>query len=214
VQQVLGSGAGGCVDAGDEGTFCGRDERPVGGLPRGIRCGEVVQEGDIGREHRVQQARREQRGRCIPVDPQCAVEFVDLVVEPGLGGLGNAVDDVDPVAGQFDLGLAEHAGEHHRQQAGLGIAGAPGEQALDFDAAHGALIEIAHQLLLLCACAVAEAAAAGAADLERREVGEHAEQGGDLGMQRTAVADGEVEGEVVAARPGAEDLGIGRQQQV
>ena len=89
------------------------------------------------------------------------------------------------------------------------IAGALGQHALHLDAAHRAMIEIARQLPLLRARTVAEAAAARAADLERREVGEHAEHGRDVGMQRTAVADREVQGEVIGARPGAQDLGVG-----
>ena len=135
------------------------------------------------------------------------------MVKPGLRGLGNAVHDLD-LRRQLHLGFADHAGKHDGQQAGTGIAGALGEQALDFHAAQGAMVEIARQLLLLGAGASAEAAAAGAANLQRREVGEHAQHPRHLGVQGTAVADGEVQGEVVRARPGSQNFGVGGEQQV
>ena len=78
------------------------------------------------------------------------------------------MDDFDDLVRQIDLGFADDAGEHHRQQAGLRIAGALREQALHFDAAERAMIEIARQLLLLGPGAGQEAAAAGAADLQRQ----------------------------------------------
>ena len=117
-------------------------------------------------------------------------------------------------SGEIDLGFADDAGEDDRQQAGTRIAGTLREHALDFDAADGAMIEIARELLLLGPRAGQEAAAAGAANLQRREVGEDAEHAGDLRMQQAAIADGEVQGEVVRARPGAQDFGVGGEQQV
>ncbi len=73
------------------------------------------------------------------------------------------------------------------------IAGALCEQALHLDAADGAMIEIADELLLLGARASQKAAAAGAANFQRGEVGEDAEHAGDFRMQQAAVADGEVQ---------------------
>ena len=52
-------------------------------------------------------------------------------------------------SGKFDLRFADHAGEDHRQQACVRVAGALGEHALHFDTAHRAMIEIERQLPLL-----------------------------------------------------------------
>ena len=74
------------------------------------------------------------------------------------------------------------------------------------------MIEVGGELALLREGSAAEAPAHGAADFERRQIREDAEHRGHIRMQHAAVADGEIEREVVAPRPGAEDFGIGRQQ--
>ena len=56
VQQVVGQRASGGVDARRSVRVRGRDQRSVGRLPGRIRVRRVLQQRDIGLEHRLEQA--------------------------------------------------------------------------------------------------------------------------------------------------------------
>ena len=88
VQKVGGQRPGGGIDAGDQGAFGGRDERPVGCLPGRVRGGKFAKKRDEGRKHGAQQAIGKEASRGVPVDPQAAIRVRRLYGQARSAGSG------------------------------------------------------------------------------------------------------------------------------
>ncbi len=98
VQQPLGPGAGGGVDAVAHGEVLLAQEGGDRTVPGRGRGGQLVEEADVGGVHRVDQAGREELFHHVPVDDQLSVVLDHLVVEPHLRGADGAGDLVSAVA--------------------------------------------------------------------------------------------------------------------
>jgi len=90
----------------------------------------------------------------------------------------------------------------------LRIAGPLGTPSLQFDAADRAMIEVSAKLPQLLVGASDEGATAGAADLQRREIGEHPEHRRDIRVQRAAIGNRQIQREIVGACPRADYLRV------
>ena len=224
-------GAGGergrrAVDRGPAGELRGgrlhrRRQGPV------VRLRQPAEQAPVGGEHVVQQAVGEQLVDRVPDQDQRPRLLRDHVVEPDLGGLGDAVVRLVVAIGCIgctaaQLGLragaghpleVEGAGEDHRHGGAQAAARAAGELAQHPHAAHLVVVEVGPELLLELPRPLLEGGALHTTEFQQHGRGEVAEQAVDLGVEGEAVEEGEHEGEAGALAPRREHLSEGGEQQ-
>ena len=95
-------------------------------VPGVLIAGEAEQQRAIGGEHLVEQAGGEKLLDGIPAQIQAAALLVDLMIEPDLRRLADAVDDGPDVVDRFETGQGprQRAGEYHRHGKGAAASAA------------------------------------------------------------------------------------------
>ncbi len=175
-----------------------RDLRGYRAVPAARVFGQEPQQGAIGGEHVVQQSGRKQPFHRVPVEGQGSVFLEDLVIQPNLWCLADAVD-LFAQPGHGDLLRhpriqGQGTGEHHRHP-GPADPALLHQIALDLDAPHQPVIEIVPKLALQDPDLILEGALAGEIRLQQRDRGEIAEDVVDFRVNRQAVKQGQVDGE-------------------
>jgi hypothetical protein len=182
--------------------------------PRAVVLGEPPQTIGVGREHVVQQAGREQLLDRIPGQMQVAGALVDLVIEIDLRRLRHPIDHLADAISRLPSGhaLRERAGEDYGHRARpLGIA-APRDLLQQLKAAILAMIEVVAKLRGDAPGQRLERVGRIVTDFQQQERGEIADQAIDVRMQRSALKQRGIEGEMRRLAARAEDARKGRHQ--
>ena len=175
--------------------------------------GQSNQQLIIGLHHVFHQAVREQPGRGVPIDEQAPrFVFIHFIVQPGLRGLGDPIHPAQTILTGAKARFSQQAGEHHRQQAGFGVAGPPGQRPLHVHTTERPLIQVARQLVLLRPRPRHERTAPRTRYRQRDQAGEHTQHTHHLGMQDLTIPHGQVEGEPVLPGPVAQGFAVRAQQ--
>ncbi len=215
MQKLVAARGGGVVGLGHAPRLPGREGQGVGLLPDGRGGQEPRHEIGEGGEHVVGHALGEDSFADVPVGEEAAGVVHDLTVDPDLGGLGDAVDQLAPGhqrgGGLFCGGAAEGAGEGDRQQR-FGAPAATGHLPQYLDARAEPVVQVLPEAALHGPHAVGQGRALGEVHGEQAGGAEVADDAVDIGQQREPVLHGEAEGEARVAAPAADRLGEGLQE--
>ena len=209
---LAGHVQGRVVDRRAYGKLRCREAYRHGIAPGRIITGEAEQGLGVGFEHGIDHPVREEIAYIVEDDAQLAVHFEQLMVEPDLRGLGDAVDLVPHLPEGKGAGRGFHgqgAGEDHGHDARRRAASAA-QFAQDADAAEGTVFHVVPQAAPQPSSPGLEAPSLRQVHRQEAVGGEFADQGIDLAMQGQAVEQGQIDAEALFFAPAPQDFGEGR----
>ncbi len=181
------------------------------GAPCPVVLGKPHQGLDVGLEHGIDHALGEEAEHVVEAEPELVVDLEELVVDPHLRRLGYAVHLASEGAEGEVAGRGLHGqggGEDDRHDVGAAAAAAA-HFPQHADAAEGAVLDVLPELAPDAAGPALEASALGQIDGEQAVRGELADDGIDLAVDRQAVEERQVQGELGLFAPLADGFGEG-----